>query len=631
MSKIAKVSARQIIDSRSVPTIEVTVTLDNGISAYSSAPSGGIINKAEAFELRDHNPTEYFGLGVSQAVHLVNTEINQRLVGLDPLYQNQVDQALVDLDGTPNKSRLGGNSTLATSQAVMKVAALSLQLPLFVYIKEKYRLTQDFRVPTPIFNLINGGRHGSGSLDFQEFQVVPASHLPYRQALRIGIEIFLSLERVLEQKGAIRAVGLEGGFSPNLATNTDALEILFEACKGTAYTLSKDAFLGIDASPQNFSKGGRFLIRDKNEPLTAKQLIAFYQSLHSQFRVFAFEDALLPDAWGDWKLLTAELGNTAMIIADDLIATNKTLLIKAIEENSCNAVVIKPNRAGTVTEAVEVVSLAKQAHWHTILSHRSGETNDDFSADLAVGLGTEYVKFGATSRGERVEKYNRLLRIQDLLDEWQSLGAISTQKHTEVSFTPTTPPPVAQPTMAPAPKSAPQDSAPIAPSAETTPESVSATPEVVPDALQVPEVMQVPEPVILSESNPDTQTREVHFTDSAPISIDRPEELVSATAEDAPGMSTPIPAPSLPSPSEIEPAPALEISQPPARKEPETIGTDLSASEIQQSLNQLVGSLPVEQVSSQPESGTNTSTLRPPTPPVLNTAAQQDYSSESTS
>lgn len=420
MSKITRVSARQILDSRSVPTIEVSVTLDSGTTAYSSSPSGGIVNKLEALELRDHNPNEYFGLGVSQAVHLVNTEIAQRLIGMDPLYQNQIDQALIDLDGTPNKARLGGNSILATSQAVMKTAALSLNLPLYVYIKEKYRLIQDFRVPTPIFNLINGGRHGSGSLDFQEFQVVPASHLPYRQALKIGVEIFLSLERVLEQKGAIRAVGLEGGFSPNLATNTDALEIMFEACQGTSYTLSQDAFLGIDVSPQNFQKGGRFLIKDKNEPLTAKQLIKFFQDLHSQFRVFAFEDALLPDAWSDWKFLTAELGSTAMIIADDLVATNKTLLLKAIEEKACNSIVIKPNRVGTVTETVEAISLAKQAGWHTVLSHRSGETNDDFIADLAVGVGTEYVKFGATSRGERVEKYNRLLRIQEQLEEWQA-------------------------------------------------------------------------------------------------------------------------------------------------------------------------------------------------------------------
>lgn len=598
MPKIAKVSARQILDSRSVPTIEVTVTLDNGISAYSSAPSGGVVNKAEAFELRDHIPAEYFGLGVSKAVNLVNTEVNQRLVGLDPLYQNQIDQALVDLDGTPNKSRLGGNSTLATSQAVMKTAALSLQLPLFVYIKEKYRLTQDFRVPTPIFNLINGGRHGSGSLDFQEFQVVPASHLPYRQALRIGVEIFLSLERVLEQKGAIRAVGLEGGFSPNLATNTDALEILFEACKGTAYTLSKDAFLGIDASPQNFSKGGRFLIKDKNEPLTAKQLIAFYQSLHSQFRVFAFEDALLPDAWGDWKLLTSELGNTAMIIADDLIATNKTLLIKAIEENSCNAVVIKPNRAGTVTEAVEVVSLAKQANWHTILSHRSGETNDDFSADLAVGLGTEYVKFGATSRGERVEKYNRLLRIQDLLDEWQNQGAITTPAQPEVTFVP----PTAQPAVAPIP--APTPAAEPTPLVQTVSEPISEpTPAFEPENTPTPE----PEPefvpetaiqAIQTETPPERHQGEVHFTDTAPISVDRPAELP-------------------PAPQEV----SVDIEMP--ERAPESLATlspsssqDLSASDIQQSLNQLVGSLPTEATeSTTPEE--ETQTLRPPTPPNL--------------
>ncbi len=447
MPKITKVTARQILDSRSFPTIEVSVTLDSGHTAYSSAPSGGVVNTIEAVELRDNINTEYFGLGVSKAVNLVNTEIHQALLGLDPLYQNQVDQVLVDLDGTPNKSRIGGNSLLATSQAVMKVAAASLNVPLFVYVKEKYQLTPDFRVPTPIFNLINGGRHGSGSLDFQEFQVVPASHLPYRQALRIGAELFLALERVLEQKGAIRAVGLEGGFSPNLATNTDALEILFEACKNTNYTLSKDAFLGIDVSPQNFAKGGRFIVRDKNEPLSARQMITFFKDLHSQYRVFAFEDALMPDAWADWKELTSELGRTAMIIADDLVATNKTLLMKAIEEKACNALVIKPNRAGTVSETVEVVSLAKQAGWQTVMSHRSSETNDDFLADFAVGLGTEYVKFGATSRGERVVKYNRLLRIQDQLEEWSgNTGQTPAPQTSPNSVTAVSPPPLVQTT-----------------------------------------------------------------------------------------------------------------------------------------------------------------------------------------
>lgn len=427
MVTITQVTARQILDSRGRPTVEASVQLSDGTLATSSVPSGAINNeKFEAVELRDNKPNEYFGYGVTQAVANVNTIISPALVGKDPLYQTQIDQALVDLDGTKNKSKLGSNAILAVSQAVMKAAAASLRLPLFVYVKEKYKLIDAYRIPTPIFNLINGGRHGSGTLDFQEFQLVPASHLPYPQALRIGVEFFLGIEKVLEQKGAITTVGLEGGFSPNLAANADALEIFSEAAKITNYTISQDAFLGIDLGPSHFYKGSKYNIKDRPQPMASKDFIKYLKDLHEQYRVFAFEDPLVADAWADWKTLTAELGETAMIVADDLVATNKTLLIKAIQEKACNAIVIKPNRIGTVTEAIEIVSIAKQAGWHTIMSHRSSETIDDFLADLAVGIGTDYVKFGAPSRGERVAKYNRLLRIEEILRSSQPESAPST-------------------------------------------------------------------------------------------------------------------------------------------------------------------------------------------------------------
>ena len=416
MSNIQHITARQILDSRGRPTVEATVTLSDGTIATSSVPSGNISNEqVEAVELRDHVKTEYFGLGVSKAVALINGEINQKLTGQDPLYQTKIDQLLVDLDGTKNKSRLGSNTILAVSQAVMKAAAASLRLPLFVYVKEKYQLISAFRIPSPIFNLINGGRHGGGTLDFQEFQLVPASHLPYNQALKIGVEMFMSIEEVLKQKGALTNVGLEGGFAPNLATNTDALEIFAEAAKAANYTISKDAFLGIDVGSDNFHKSGKYTIKDRSQPMSGKDFAKYLKKLHEQYRVFAFEDPLVPEAWSDWKFITGEMGETAMIIADDLIATNKTLLMKAIEEKACNALVIKPNRIGTITEAIEVASIAKQAGWHTIMSHRSSETTDDVLADIAVGIGTDYVKFGAPSRGERVVKYNRLLRIEEIL------------------------------------------------------------------------------------------------------------------------------------------------------------------------------------------------------------------------
>lgn len=456
MVSITQVTARQILDSRGRPTVEASVQLSDGTLATSSVPSGAINNeKHEAVELRDNKPNEYFGYGVTQAVNNINTTISQALIGKDPLYQTQIDQALVDLDGTKNKSKLGANAILATSQAVMKAAAASLRLPLFVYVKEKYKLVDAYRIPTPIFNLINGGRHGSGTLDFQEFQLVPASHLPYPQALRIGVEFFLAIEKALEQKGAITTVGLEGGFSPNLAANADALEIFNEAAKMTSYTISQDAFLGIDIGPSFFYKGSKYSIKDRPQPMTSKEFTKYLKDLHEQYRVFAFEDPLVVDAWSDWKTLTAELGQTAMIVADDLVATNKTLLIKAIQEKACNAIAIKPNRIGTVTEAIEIVSIAKQAGWHTIMSHRSSETIDDFLADLAVGIGTDYVKFGAPSRGERVAKYNRLLRIEEILRASQPETA-SAPSPAPVSSpsTPATPPTGAE--------FAPQTSAPSA-------------------------------------------------------------------------------------------------------------------------------------------------------------------------
>lgn len=428
MPTISSVTARQILDSRGYPTVEATVTLSDGTIASSSSPSGSVHDeKLEAAQLRDTDQQDYFGRGVQKAVQNINQEIQQTLIGQDPLYQTKVDQTLVDLDGTKNKARLGGNAILAVSQAVMKAAAASLRLPLFVYVKEKYQLIEAYRIPTPIFNLINGGKHGGGTLDFQEFQLVPASHLPYSDALRVGVEMFMAIEQTLEQKGALRTVGLEGGFSPNLATNSDALDIFQEATKLTRYNLSKDAFLGIDLGPKGFFKNNKYTIKDRTQPMSNREFIKYLKTLHEQYRVFSFEDPLIPSDWDGWKALTQELGDTSMIMADDLVLTSKTLLMKAIEEKAANSIIVKPNRAGTVTETIEVVSIARQAGWHTVMSHRSSETNDDFLADIAVGIGTDYVKFGAPSRGERVSKYNRLLRIEEILRASQQSATMNKQ------------------------------------------------------------------------------------------------------------------------------------------------------------------------------------------------------------
>ena len=579
MATITEVTARQILDSRGVPTVEVTVSLDSGIQASSSAPSGSMANKQEALELRDHDSNQYFGQGVSKAVNNVNTEINSKLRGMDPLYQTQIDQTLVNLDGTANKSRLGANAILATSQAVMKVAAKSLKLPLFMYVKEKYQLIDAYRIPTPIFNLINGGRHGSGALDFQEFQLVPASHLQYSQALKIGVELFMAMDRILEQKGAIRTVGVEGGFSPNLATNADALEIFTEAMKLTSYSLAQDAFLGIDVAPRWFHKNGKYTVKDRPQPMNGKTMIKYYQDLHHQYRVFSFEDPLMPDAWEDWKFMTSEMGQTAMIVADDLITTNKTLLMKAIQEKSCNAVVIKPNRVGTLTETIEVLALAKQAGWHTIMSHRSGETTDDVLADVSVGVGTDYVKFGAPSRGERVAKYNRLLRIEEIL-----LRSINTQETSGVQ--PMTAP--ADFPMASTTTTAPSDSAstPFSPSVNAAP-AVSE-----PTLTPANSTPTVPMPAAPSVS--ETPTSSQPASNGLP-----PFSKIFASANGAPTTPTPAnpfisPAPAMPTPSPV----TTPVTPPPA-PEPTPLAPNPA---------------PVEPLTPTPVSTPEPTPITPPTP-----------------
>lgn len=574
MAAISLVSARQIIDSRGIPTVEATVQLSDGTTASSSVPGGSTVQKDEALELRDGG-TEYFGLGVSKAVNNVNTLIASKLKGMDPLYQTQVDQALVDLDGTANKSRLGSNAILAVSQAVMKAAATSLHLPLFVYVKEKYQLVQNYRIPTPVFNLMTGGQYGAGTLDFKEFQLVPASHLPYTTAFKIGVEMFMAIEKILEQKGAIRSVGLKGGFSPNLATNADALEIFAEAIKLTSYNLAQDAFLGLDVGPRWFFKSGKYTVKDRPQPMTPKEMVKFFQELHQQYRVFSFEDPFMPDAWADWKFMTAELGSTAMIIADDLVATNKTRLIKAIQERAANTLVLKPNRVGTITETIEIAHLAKEAGWHTIMSHRSGETTDDVLADLAVGIGTDYVKFGAPSRGERVVKYNRLLRIEEILQQLQGKGTMDVSQPTNAMPGAMMPPATPPPGTPSAPSMPTVDTAPIAPVAPSMPESVTPA---APTPVAMPTPSASPAPLTVGSTTPEPMTA--------------PTPTVSPTMTPTPEMPPTMPAPTpVPLPGTSETAPSPVAPSMPAAPAPVAAPSESTPdlTEIQTNLDTLAG------------------------------------------
>jgi enolase len=422
MPVIKNLYATQILDSRGIPTVKVFMYLDNGISVNSSVPSGTSTGKYEAVEIRDENPARFFGMEVTKAIINVNTIIAPKLIGMDPSQQTVIDQTLVELDGTINKSRLGANAILPVSQCAAKAGAAIYNLQLFEYISKKYGMwsPQD-PLPIPIFNVINGGKHGAGNLDFQEFHIIPTSTKPFPEALRLAVEIYHALEEALTQMNAIHSVGAEGGFAPNLFTNKDALEIILESIRRTEYTFGKDVFLGLDVAATHFYSEGKYHIKDRPKPITADELIEYYKELQSKIHLYSLEDPFTEDDWKSWISLTSDLGNNTIIVGDDLLATNKVRLQKAIEQKACTGILFKPNQIGTVTEVVEEVKIAKQSGWQTIASHRSGETNDTFIADFAVGVGANYTKFGAPSRGERTVKYNRLLEIDQIVGEMKKV------------------------------------------------------------------------------------------------------------------------------------------------------------------------------------------------------------------
>lgn len=413
MPKIAALKAREILDSRGIPTLETEIWLDSGHSAVASIPSGTSTGKYEAVELRDADPARFNGKGVLRAAANVNTVIAPQLVGRDPQTQTEIDQLLINLDGTGNKAKLGANAILSVSQAICEVAAASLNLPTYLYLVWKYRnQNQVTRLPTPIFNLINGGKHGAGNLDFQEFHLIPATTKTFSESLQIGEEIYQTLEKVLIDRGAVHSVGVEGGFAPNLLTNLDALEALMAAIRRTPYQFTRDVFLGLDVAASAFYQSGRYTIKDRPQSFSPQEFLSYYEELDKTYHLFSLEDPLQEDDWSGWQALTRLIGQTTLIVGDDLLATNKDRLRKAIDTKACTAILVKPNQIGTISETIEVINIAKEANFKIIISHRSGETTDDFIADFAVGLQADYTKFGAPVRGERVAKYNRLLAIE---------------------------------------------------------------------------------------------------------------------------------------------------------------------------------------------------------------------------
>jgi len=414
METIEMVFAREILDSRGNPTVEVEVGLSDGGWGQAAVPSGASTGKFEALELRDGDPKRYSGKGVEKAVENVNTAIGPAITGMDPFDQSLVDTTMIELDGTPNKEKLGANSLLGVSLAVARAASDSLGIPLYRYIGG----TNARRLPMPMMNILNGGMHASNNLDLQEFMIVPKGGETFKDALRIGAEVFHSLAKVLSDKGLSTGVGDEGGFAPDLKSNDQGIEMILHGIEKAGYRPGEDVVLALDAAACSFYKDGKytFIMSDQSER-DSMMMIDFYAELANRYPLFSLEDGLDESDWDGWKILTQRLGDKIQIVGDDLFVTNPERIARGIKECSANAVLIKLNQIGTLTETLQAIEMAHRIGWKTIISHRSGETEDSFIADLSVATGSGQIKTGSLSRSERICKYNRLLRIEEELGE----------------------------------------------------------------------------------------------------------------------------------------------------------------------------------------------------------------------
>jgi len=411
MSIIVEVIAREILDSRGNPTVEVDVWLEGGIMGRASVPSGASTGRFEALELRDNDPKRYLGKGVKRAVENINKKIAPNLVGFDVMDQVLIDRTLIDLDGTPDKSHLGANALLGVSIACAKAASEFLGVPLWRYLGGAFA----HKVPVPLMNFINGGKHADNPLDIQEFMIVPWGTDRFSEALRMGSEIYHTLKSLLKAKGLGTAIGDEGGFAPNISSHRQALDLLCEAIEKAGYKLGEEVALALDVAASELYQDGKYSI-EGNEWIS-DELIDFYEKLISEYPICSIEDALDEEDWEGWSKLTRRIGEKIQLVGDDIFTTNITRLKKGIELKVANAILIKPNQIGTLTETFITVETAKREGYNIIVSHRSGETEDTTISDLAVALGASQIKTGAVSRSERVAKYNQLLRIEEELGE----------------------------------------------------------------------------------------------------------------------------------------------------------------------------------------------------------------------
>jgi enolase len=412
MSTITGVYAREILDSRGNPTIEVEVQLESGAWGRAAVPSGASTGKREAVELRDGDAQRYGGKGVQQAVRNVEETIAPEVDGMEASEQAAIDQALLELDGTPNKSALGANAILAVSLAVARAAADDAGLPLYAYLGG----VGGRLLPVPLMNVINGGAHADNGIDFQEFMLAPAGADSFGNALRMGVEVFQALKELLKSKRLGTNVGDEGGFAPALGSNTAALDLLMQAIEAAGYRPGDDVALALDVAASEFAEdGGRYRLRRENVVLASDELIARYEKLVDRYPIVSIEDGLGEDDWAGWALLTRRLGDRVQLVGDDIFVTNPAIIQQAIQKSIANAVLVKVNQVGTLTETMQAIELAKRAAYGTVISHRSGETEDTFVADLAVAVNAGQIKTGSVSRSERTAKYNQLLRIEEEL------------------------------------------------------------------------------------------------------------------------------------------------------------------------------------------------------------------------
>jgi enolase len=413
MSSIVDIVAREILDSRGNPTVEADVLLESGAMGRAAVPSGASTGSREAIELRDGDAKRYGGKGVLKAVESVNTEISEAIVGLDASEQAFIDQTLCDLDGTENKSRLGANATLAVSMAAAKAAAEESGLPLYRY----FGGSGPMQMPVPLMNVINGGAHANNNLDMQEFMIVPAGMTSFREALRCGAEVFQSLKKLVAAKGMSTSVGDEGGFAPNLPTHAAAIELILEAIDKAGYAAGQDVLIALDCAASEFHKDGKYVLASEGLSLGAQEFTDYLAVLADKYPIVSIEDGMAEADWAGWKMLTARLGRKVQLVGDDLFVTDTKILREGVKQGAANAILIKVNQIGTLSETFAAVEFAKRSAYGTVISHRSGETEDTTIADIAVGLNALQIKTGSLSRSDRVAKYNQLLRIEEDLGD----------------------------------------------------------------------------------------------------------------------------------------------------------------------------------------------------------------------